>query len=63
MQRPRIWGLELGGLRGLGLRGLEFKSLISNPSVLNSRPGLGGSGPEMFLDFDFPRLRLGVVNY
>jgi hypothetical protein len=57
-------GLELEGLGGLGLRGLgleglgdlEFESLVSNPFVLDSRPGLGGSRPEIFLGFDFPRL-------
>jgi hypothetical protein len=52
-QGLRDKGLELRGLGsgGLDRRGLEFESLVSNP-----RPGLGGSRPEMFLSFDFPRL-------
>jgi hypothetical protein len=44
----------LGGLESLG--GLEFESLVSDPSVLDSRLGLGGSGPEMFLGSNFPGL-------
>jgi hypothetical protein len=43
----------LGGLRHEGLGGLEFKSLVLDPSVSDLKLGLGGSGPEMFLGFDF----------
>jgi hypothetical protein len=50
-----LGGLGLESLRGLGLRGLEFESLVSDPSILDPRPGLGGSRPEIFLGFDFPR--------
>jgi hypothetical protein len=52
---PKFKGL---GCKGLEFRGLEFESLISDP-----RHGLGGPEPEMFLGFDFPGLRLGLVNY
>jgi hypothetical protein len=56
-------GLELEGLGGLGLVGLEslrlkslgglkFESLVSDPSVLDPRHGLGGLGPKKFLGFD-----------
>jgi hypothetical protein len=57
----RFGGLGLVGLGGLGhegLGGLEFEPLVSDP-----RLGLGGSGPKMFLGFDFPGLWLGLVNY
>ena len=41
-------GLEFVGLKPEGLRpiDLEFESLVLNPSVSNSRRGLGGSEPE-----------------
>jgi hypothetical protein len=38
--------------KGLRLGGLEFESLVLDPSVSDRRPGLGGSKPEMFLGFD-----------
>jgi hypothetical protein len=55
------------GLKGLGFGGLdpigpEFESLVSNPSVSDLRLGLGGSGLEMFLGFDFLGLWLELVN-
>ena len=41
-------GLEFGGLKPGDLEpiGLEFESLVSNPSVLDSKRGLGGSEPK-----------------
>jgi hypothetical protein len=44
----------------MSLRGLEFKSLVSDPSVSDSRPGLGGQGLRRsrvltFLGFDLSR--------
>ena len=56
---PKFQGLELKGLkfRGLGLGGLDliglkFESMVSDPFVLDPRPGLKSSGLEMFLGFD-----------
>jgi hypothetical protein len=53
---PKFQGLGYKGFKfeGLGPRGLdriglEFKSLDLDPSILDSRPDIGGSGPEMFL--------------
>jgi hypothetical protein len=43
-------GLE--SLRLKSLVGLEFESLVSDPSVLDPRHGLGGSRPKKFLGFD-----------
>jgi hypothetical protein len=49
-----LGGFEHVGFEGVGLeslRGLESKSFVSD-----LRPGLGGSGPETSLGFDFPGL-------
>jgi hypothetical protein len=54
-----LGSLRHDGLKGLGLEslgGLEFESLVSNPSVLDLRPGLRGSGLETFLSFNFTGL-------
>ena len=50
----RFKGLEFKGLKlgGLNPIGLEFKSLVSNPSISDSRLGLKGPGPKAFLGFD-----------
>jgi hypothetical protein len=51
---PKFQGLGCNNLKfgGLRLTGLEFESLVLDPSVSDLRPGLGGSRPEMFLGFD-----------
>ena len=48
LQGLGLKGLEFGGLRlgGLDPIGLEFESLVSNPSILDPRPALRGSGPS-----------------
>jgi hypothetical protein len=40
----------------MGLGGLEFESLVSDPSVSDPRHGLGGSRPKMFSGFDLSGL-------
>jgi hypothetical protein len=47
----------------MSIGGLEFESLVSDPSILDPRPGLGGLGLEMFSGFDLLGLRLGPMNY
>jgi hypothetical protein len=41
----RVSNSKVSNPRGLEPIGLGFESLVSNPSVLDSRRGLGDSGP------------------
>jgi hypothetical protein len=47
----------------MSLGGLEFESLVSDPSISDPRPGLGGLGLETFSGSDLPGLRLGPMNF
>ena len=65
---PKFQGLRLKSLefKGLGLGDLDpidlkFESLVSDPSVLDPRPGLKGSGLKMFLGFDLRWRTIGPI--
>jgi hypothetical protein len=62
-QGLRYKGLEFEGLgpRGIDPIGYEFKSLVLDASVLDSRLGLRGSGLEIFLGFDSGWLTIGPI--
>jgi hypothetical protein len=54
------WVLEVSDM---GLEGLESESLVSDPSISDSRRGLGGSRLETFSSSDLNGLLLGPVNH